>query len=165
MLSDLTMIVLSAKNITKTYGADVVLDQVSFHVNEKDRVGIIGANGAGKTTLMKILAGELLYDEGDCFISADVSIGYLKQNDSFNSSNTIIKEVKRIFAHIENMERDLKALSAEITELSESGGATENREKLEKLLVKYDELQKKYEDKGGSICGRPESTMFYKKIF
>lgn len=143
------MIVLSAKNITKTYGADVVLDQVSFHVNEKDRVGIIGANGAGKTTLMKILAGELLYDEGDCFISADVSIGYLKQNDSFNSSNTVIEEVKRIFAHIENMERDLKALSAEITELSESGGATENREKLERLLVRYDELQKKYEDEGG----------------
>ena len=51
------MIVLSATEVTKSYGVDVILDRVSFHVNEGDRVGIVGANGAGKTTLLNIPTG------------------------------------------------------------------------------------------------------------
>ena len=53
------MIILSAKDLTKTYGVDVILENVSFHINEGDRVGIVGANGAGKTTLLNILSGRL----------------------------------------------------------------------------------------------------------
>ena len=49
------MIVLSATDITRAYGTDVILDHISFHVNEGDRVGIVGANGAGKTTLLDII--------------------------------------------------------------------------------------------------------------
>ena len=74
------MIVVSAKDLTKAYGTDVILDKVSFHINKGDRVGIIGINGAGKTTLLKMLTGELPYEEGEAFISADLQIGYLKQD-------------------------------------------------------------------------------------
>ena len=69
------MIVVSAKDLTRAYGTDVILDKVSFHINKGERVGIIGVNGAGKTTLLKILTGEMPCEEGDFFISSDINIG------------------------------------------------------------------------------------------
>ena len=91
------MIVLSAKDLTKEYGTDIILDKVSFHINKGERVGIIGVNGAGKTTLLKILTGELSCEKGDFFVSSDTNIGYLKQDGGFNSEKTVIEEVESIF--------------------------------------------------------------------
>ena len=91
------MIVLSAKNLSKVYGTDVILEKVSFHVNEGDRVGIIGKNGAGKSTLMNMLTGELSCDDGEFFVSQNTRIGYLKQRENFNGDRTVIEEVTEIF--------------------------------------------------------------------
>ena len=87
------MIVLSATDIKKEYGTDIILNDVSFHINDGDKVGLIGANGAGKTTLMKILAGEMPYEGGNFFVSSELTVGYLRQNDDFKSDKTVIKEV------------------------------------------------------------------------
>ena len=83
------MIILSANNITKTYGVDPILTNVSFHINQGDRIGIVGANGAGKSTLLNILSGRLAYDSGDFFVSANTNIGYLRQSDNFESEKTV----------------------------------------------------------------------------
>ena len=75
-----------------------------------DRVGIVGANGAGKTTLLNILAGELSADGGQFFVSQNVTIGYLKQKNYFDSQSTVLEEVRKIFKPIEDMEKEMTCL-------------------------------------------------------
>lgn len=139
------MIVLSASNISKVYGIDVILDKVSFSLNAGEKVGIIGDNGAGKSTLMKILAGVMPHDEGDIFIAADVKIGYLAQSDNFDFEGTLISEVNAIFAPIEKMEEELFAISAKIEEAGKDGTSEET----DRLLESYDKLLHEYERAGG----------------
>ena len=105
------MIILSANDITKAYGTDVILKDISFHINAGDRVGLIGLNGAGKTTLLNILSGDLDADSGNVFVSNDTVIGYLRQNDDFTSENTVIEEIDGIFTELHRMEREMPALS------------------------------------------------------
>ncbi len=139
------MIVLSANEISKIYGVDTILENVSFHVNQGDRIGIVGANGAGKSTLLKILAGEMSHDGGNYFISQNTKIGYLKQHDNFQSSSTVIEEVEKIFKPLEIIEEEIHSLSEEIAK-----NATEHQE-TEKLLHRLDDLQRRYEASGGYI--------------
>ena len=105
------MIVISARDLTKAYGTDVILEGVSFHLNKGDRVGIIGVNGAGKTTLLNALAGETSCD-GDVFISGDLKVGFLKQDAGLESENTIREEVDRVFSHFPHMEARMEELLA-----------------------------------------------------
>ncbi|MEG0663048.1 MAG: ATP-binding cassette domain-containing protein, partial [Anaerovoracaceae bacterium] len=136
------MIILSAKEITKEYGIDTILSNVSFHVNEGDRVGIIGANGAGKTTLLKILTGEMPCESGEIFISQETTIGYLKQQDGFDSGNTIIQEAEKIFDELKQMEEEMLELSALIPQLAGSPDQ-------EDLLHRYDRMVTEYDRRGG----------------
>ncbi len=140
------MIILSAKDLTKTYGVDVILDKVSFHINQGDRVGIIGANGAGKTTLLKVLSGELPCDSGDFFVSGDTTIGYLKQSDNFQSENTVIEEVEAIFSGIEDLEKEMLELSSAISVKAEQG---ESGLELDRMLRRYDQMQEEFRERGG----------------
>ena len=104
------MIILSANNITKTYGVDPILTGVSFHINQGDRIGIVGANGAGKTTLLNILSGRLAYDSGEFFVSNNTNIGYLRQSDNFESEKTVYQEMLGIFSEVIEMEKEMEAL-------------------------------------------------------
>ena len=133
------MIVVSAKELTKAYGTDVILDRVSFHINGGDRVGIIGVNGAGKTTLLKMLTGEMSCESGEYFIAADTQIGYLKQDGGFDSENTVIQEVERIFERFPMMEREMESILRQLEENVDE----------RKLLERYDALQEQYRDQGG----------------
>ena len=134
------MIVLSAKDIGKTYGVDTIIENVSFHINQGDRVGIVGANGAGKTTLLNILTGERSADTGEIFLSQNTTVGYLKQKDQFNSENTVIEEVEKIFVDMRAMEQEMTDLSHKISEMGEESEA---------LLERFARLQDVYKNRGG----------------
>lgn len=129
-----TMILLSATNINKFYATTPVLTGVSFHINQGDRVGIVGANGAGKTTLLNILTGELSFDDGDFFLPGDATVGYLKQQDNFRPERTVYQEMLSIFQPVIDMEHRLTLLSEEISQRSSQG------EDVEQLLHQYDDL-------------------------
>ena len=144
------MIVLSASDLGKSYGLDVILEGVSFHINKGDRVGIVGHNGAGKTTLVNILTGELPCDEGNFFISKDLSVGYLKQRDVLDSERTVIEEVSDIFSGLDEMEREIERLTEEIAKRSESlGDSEESQEKLKPDWDRLHHLQHEFERRGG----------------
>ena len=133
------MIVVSAKDLTKAYGTDVILDKVSFHINKGERVGIIGINGAGKTTLLKMLTGELPCESGEFFISSETKTGYLKQDGGFDSESTLIEEVEKIFDRFPKMEKEMETLLTRIEKSPED----------EKLISRYDALQEEYRISGG----------------
>lgn len=88
-----TMILLSAKNISKQYMERQVLDNVSFFLNEGDKVGIIGINGTGKSTLLRILAGTEEPDEGEIVRANGVRISYLPQIPAFDETGSVLSQV------------------------------------------------------------------------
>ncbi len=133
------MIVLSANNLTKTYGTDVIIEKASFHLNDGDKVGIIGRNGAGKTTLLNMLTGQLSCDEGEFFVSQNIRIGYLKQRDNFNSERTVMEEIEGIFSGLAKLEEEITRLSDEVA------ANPHDIRRIEKL----DELQHRFDREGG----------------
>lgn len=95
---------MSANGINKSYGVDVVLEDVRFSVESGSRIGIVGSNGAGKTTLLSILAGETAPTSGDCYIRNGCTVGYLKQRNHFFSGGTVLAEAEKTFDALHKME-------------------------------------------------------------
>ena len=82
------MPVLSCNNLTKSYIVDTVIEDISFTVEDGDKIGVLGLNGSGKTTLFNILAGDIHQDKGEIFIQKDLVLGYLRQHVKIDSQNT-----------------------------------------------------------------------------
>lgn len=102
---------LIAENIQKSYGEKKLLDNISFNVEEKEKIGIIGINGCGKSTLLKILAGRLETDSGEVNLIGKVKISYLPQELEINQNNTILDEVLRnVTSDVEAKEHEAKAI-------------------------------------------------------
>ena len=139
------MIVLSCNNLNKSFGIDSILQDVSFTVNEGDKIGIIGINGTGKTTLFKIISGTYGYDSGDIYTSKDCEIGYLEQNMNFHSENTILDEVLEVFRELIDMESYLRNLELKIAE----EGSKSNSCDLDKLMNEYSHKLELFADKNG----------------
>ncbi len=137
------MVVVSASEISKSYGADIIFKDASFHVNEGDRIGIVGDNGTGKSTLLSILAGDLAYDSGNLYISSKIDLGYLRQNYNFTSDKTVFDEMLSIFSKTIAMERKMNQLAQKITADSEMG------KDVDSLLAEYDSLHNDFEESRG----------------
>ncbi|HYE84281.1 MAG TPA: ABC-F family ATP-binding cassette domain-containing protein [Clostridia bacterium] len=139
------MIILSGKDIKKSYGIDVIIEGVTFTVQENDKIGIVGVNGAGKSTLFKIITGDLDRDEGDLFISKNIKIGYMSQDFNYESDNTIWDEMMSVFTHLTKLEGTIQDLEQKISSMS----ASKDRVAVEALLGTYANLQEEYKNSNG----------------
>ena len=129
-------------NVTFGYDGNPILEQVSFALNEGERVGLIGANGEGKTTLIRLISGELEAEQGSVIKKNGIKIGYLEQNGGYTSGNTVYKEMLEIFREELDAVEKLSALSAELaaTEYGgrEYGALAAKIESLNKFLAARD---------------------------
>lgn len=139
------MIVLSCKNITKSYGIHEVLKDVTFNINEGDKIGLIGANGEGKSTLFKILIKELSYDGGDIFIDKGYNLGYLSQKLDLESENSIYNEMLEVFHDLINLEIKIHNLEEKMN----TPYTEENKAFHEKVIKDYTTCQELYSHRGG----------------
>ncbi|MDP4147437.1 MAG: ABC-F family ATP-binding cassette domain-containing protein [Bacillota bacterium] len=139
------MIVLSCKEINKSYGIDIILESVSFNINEGEKVGLIGPNGAGKSTLFKILTSQLDQDKGELFIDKGKKLGYLSQHLSLESTNTIYDEMLLVFDQLVSMENKLKDLEIKMNEPYDPS----KEEYHNKLIKDYTTMSELYTNNGG----------------
>jgi len=107
---------LQVSNVTKSYGVNVVLSNISMQVLERERIGLVGVNGAGKSTLLKIIAGEMSADSGAIHKAKVTKIGYLAQNSGLQSNRTIGEEMLAVFSHLIEAEQELRDLEVKIAD-------------------------------------------------
>ncbi|MDD6794715.1 MAG: ABC-F family ATP-binding cassette domain-containing protein [Clostridiaceae bacterium] len=139
------MIVLSCKNISKSYGIDEILKDITFSINEGDKIGLIGANGEGKSTLFKILTKQISYDEGEIFLDKNKTLGYLSQYLNLESENTIYNEMLLVFSDLTRLENKLSDLEIKMNEPYDESKADYHN----KLIKDYTTAQELYEHRGG----------------
>ena len=129
--------ILSCSHISKAFGTDVVLKDISFHIEDYEKAAIVGINGAGKSTLLKIIVGELPGDEGTVTLSRGKTLGYLAQHQDLTSHRTIYQELLEVKRELIDMEERIRSLEIE---MKHAGG-----QKLEQMLETYTRLTHQFE--------------------
>ena len=136
------MITCSVQQITKMYGGNIIFDQLSFDINEKERVGLVGRNGSGKTALLKLLAGEETPDSGVIHWRKDCKTGYVKQIPDFAPELIVELILRKAFSELLGMEDRMK-------QLEQAMGTETNDNRMQQLLEKYGQLQEQFLTDGG----------------
>ncbi len=145
------MVLVSAIKVNKAYGERILFQDVSFDVNDGDKIGLIGANGVGKTTLMNMFTGLEKPDGGQVFVNKDLNVGYMRQHVPSDFGKTMYQEAMGVFSHLEYIEIKLNEIAAEISKADKV---------LEHLIQKQHRLSEEFERKGGyTYKSRLKSTL------
>jgi len=139
------MPILSVSHIGKSFGAERIFSDVSFKIDEHDRIGLVGPNGAGKSTLLNILARLEEPEEGTIALTRHARVGYLTQHTDFQPENTLREEMLTVFAHIRVWEGELSNLAGQLADPQAQLDQALHKE----LLERYADLQHKFEHAGG----------------
>ncbi|MCH5269797.1 MAG: ABC-F family ATP-binding cassette domain-containing protein [Lachnospiraceae bacterium] len=131
--------ILSCQNIRKEFPENIVLSDVSFHIEDHEKAAIVGINGAGKTTLLRIIVGELPADDGQVVLSKGKRFGYLAQNAGLNSENTIYDELLSVREDLTILERRIRELEVSMQEADEN------------IMEQYSLLTHRFESDGGYV--------------
>lgn len=137
------MIACSVNHISKMYGGNIIFQDMSFEINEKDRVGLVGRNGSGKTTLLRLIAGMEEPDSGKIHWKKGLRIGYLAQIPVYDSKMTVRDVLETAFDELIIVQQDMQKLEEEMA------ASAEDSVMLERLLAKYGVLQENFSLGGG----------------
>ena len=133
--------ILSCQNLSKSFGSDDIIKNVSFQINEGDKVAIVGNNGAGKSTLLKMITGELDADAGNVVLAKDASLGYLAQYQNVEGCETVYQTVYSSRQDILDMQARLQKMEEQMTEVT--------GQDLDTLLERYHELHDIFDHNNG----------------
>ncbi len=133
--------ILDCQNIQKAYGTNIILNDISFHLEEKEKLAIVGINGAGKTTLLRIIMGEESPDSGQIIISKDRSIGYLAQHQDINFDSSVYQIMEDAMKPVIELQDKMRQLETDMQNLSGI--------ELDKALELYNRYTHEFEYKNG----------------
>ncbi|MDX9725381.1 MAG: ABC-F family ATP-binding cassette domain-containing protein [Bacteroidales bacterium] len=145
----------SVQNLSVTFGSFDLLSDISFLINEQDRIGLTGRNGAGKTTLLKVIAGLQSPSSGLVDMSKEVTIGYLPQQMAVDDTTTVMNETLKAFADLKGLSEEIEICSREIAERDDY-----HSESYLKLCDRITEAEEQYRIHGGdSYLADTEQTL------
>ncbi|MFC4766883.1 ATP-binding cassette domain-containing protein [Effusibacillus consociatus] len=139
------MIVLSASQIVKSYGTDVILNGATLSVHQGERVGLVGVNGAGKSTLLKIIIGELTADSGAVHIGKNVAVGYLSQQTGIQSVRSVYQEIRSVFEDLFVLEERIRKMEEKMSDPN----VYEDEALYQSLANEYTSLTQEFADRQG----------------
>ena len=135
---------ISLDNLTVSYGGWTLFDNISFLINPKDRIGLVGRNGAGKTTLLRLIMGEQQPTSGAVTIGTDCTLGYLPQTMRVHDTTSLVEETAKAFEEVNGLEKEISRLTAEIAERTDY-----ESEAYADLLHRLNEAQDRFAILGG----------------
>ena len=133
--------ILACQNIEKSFDGELLLHDVNFHIEEREKAALIGINGAGKSTLLKIIMGEIAPDEGQVILAKGKTVGYLAQHQEIDSQLSIYDSLLEMKQHVLDMERGMRELEEEMKQAE--------GEKLSRIMESYSRLTQKFEQENG----------------
>ena len=134
---ELGIMILACHQISKSFGDVSIIENGSFHIEDREKAALIGNNGAGKTTLLRIIMQEISADSGNVVISRDKNIGYLAQYQDIHGHHTIYEELLSTKQYLIDMEDRLRYIEKEMKDA--------NEEHLENLMNSYTRLNHQFE--------------------
>ncbi|HFK5913377.1 TPA: ABC-F family ATP-binding cassette domain-containing protein [Streptococcus pyogenes] len=135
------MIILQGNKLERSFSGDVLFQNISLQVDERDRIALVGPNGAGKSTLLKLLVGEETPTSGEVNTKKDLTLSYLAQNSRFESDQTIYEEMLKVFEALRQDEKRLRQMEMDM--------ATVSGQDLTRLMTDYDLLTEHFRQQGG----------------
>ncbi len=136
--------ILSVQHISKSFGEETVLDDVSFHLEDQEKSALVGINGSGKSTLLKIIVGELEPDSGTITVAKEKKVGYLAQYQETFGDNTVYDEVMEAKSDLVEMEERIRSMEKQMQDLS--------AEEAGPFMDKYHSLLHEFEARDGYSC-------------